>query len=732
MSDFDNDGNRDIFVANGYKRDVFDGDAQKKLSAYVKSNMHRFKDPQEMMEKGFKEFINVYNPIHVKNYLFKNRGDLQFQNVSDLWGFEAESFSNGASVGDLDNDGDLDLVINNLDEEAFIYENTSSSKNNFLKIKLNGPAGNADGIGAKVTLYANGQLQYFENKTVRGYLSSNDPTVHFGLGQNQQVDSLVVKWNDGKESTLKSVAVNQQIEIGYDKAVRSTIKKGSGQKLFEEETNTLLAGSPFKHRENEFNEYKEQILLPHMFSRSGPFIAVGDVNGDKEEDFFVGGAAGQAGSLFLQKNGKFSKKLNSSFEKDKAYEDMGSALFDADGDGDLDLYVVSGGSEFKEGSDKYADRLYINDGAGNFSRQALTKTISSGSCVVPFDVDNDGDLDLFRGGQVVSGIYPKAPLSYLFVNEKGKFSDKTKAIAPALAEIGMVNSAIWADLNGNSTKELVIVGEWMAVKIFEYRQGKLEDISSEFGVDKSEGWWHKVIADDLDGDGDQDLILGNIGENYKFRASPEKPFQVFAKDFDNNGTNDVFLARYYKEDLLVPIRGKECTSQQMPVIAEKFPTYLSFAQSDLPKILGKDIENAMHYKAHTFSSVIWLNEKGRFTPKKLPVDAQLSSVLGIIVNDFDNDGKKDILLAGNKFDVEVETTAADASPGVYLKGLGNLNFKSVKHFESGFSVPYNVKDIQLINTRSGPAIIVGINNEALRLFSVGSPDRSSRELALVR
>ncbi len=719
LSDFDNDGNRDIFVANGYKRDVFDGDAQEKLTVYVRKNMHKYKSPQEMMEKGFKDFINVYNPIKVKNYLFKNKGDLQFENVSDAWGFDATSFSNGAAVGDLDNDGDLDLVVNNLGDEAFVYENTSAGRNNYLKVKLKGPQGNADGIGTKVTLYYNNEIQYFENKTVRGYLSSNEPVVHFGLGKVQKIDSILVKWNDGKENLLNNVEGNQLLQVSYDKAQFKSAKKPGVKNLFKESTSELMSVS-FVHHENKFNEYKEQILLPHMFSRSGPFISTGDVNKDGEDDFYVGGAASQAGSLYLQKNGKFLKKGNAAFESDRPYEDMGSALFDADQDGDLDLYVVSGGSEFPEGSDMYQDRLYVNDGNGNFKKSALPKTHSSGSCIVPYDIDGDGDLDLFRGGQVVSGTYPKSPKSYLLVNDKGKFVDKTTGISPGLSEVGMVNSAIWVDLNGDATAELVVVGEWMPVKIFQYKGEKLEDISSEYGIEKTEGWWSKVIADDLDGDGDQDLIVGNIGENYKFKASSEKPFQVFAKDFDNNGTNDIFLARFYKDTRLVPIRGKECTSQQMPVIGKKFPTYLSFATSDLTTILGKDIESAMHYKAHLFSSIMLMNENGQLVVKKLPTDAQLSAVTGVIVKDFDQDGKKDILLAGNKFDVEVETTPADASPGLLMKGTGDLNFKCLKPFESGFFVPYNVKDMKAIKMKDKWAIVVGINNETLRIFSTDS------------
>ena len=732
LSDFNNDGLRDIFVANGYKRDVFDGDLDKKLTSFVIANRNKYNSPEEMLSKGFKDFISIYDTIKVKNYLFKNTGNLQFENVIDAWGFNEPSFSNGAAVGDLDNDGDLELVINNLDDEAFIYENLSSTTTNYLKVKLVGPKGNADGIGAKVTVHYNNQKQYFENKVVRGYLSSNDPIVHFGLGSNNFIDSIQVKWNDGMQGIVKEKEVNRVVTINYNQAIK-TVKTVRPNTLFQASQSILT--KEFQHQENEFNEFKEQVLLPHRFSKSGPFISVADINNDGTEDFFIGGASGQAGAIYVQQNGKLNYKSTPAFEADKKLEDMGSTFFDVDGDGDLDLYVVSGGSEFPQGTIQYKDRIYVNDGKGNFSKGDVINTISSGSCVLAFDFDEDGDLDIFRGGQVVQNNYPKSPKSYLLINEKAKFIDQTKTLTPQLEEIGMVNSAIWVDLDGDKKSELVIVGEWMPVTVFSNRDGLFKDVTSDFGLDKTEGWWNTIVADDLDGDGDMDLIGGNLGENYKFTAKEDKPFQVYAKDFDNNGTNDIFLAKFYNDSLLVPIRGRECTSQQMPVIAQKFPTYRSFAQSDLRGILGNDIKTAIRKRAYLFSSAVFINNgalgpdgQGKFAIQKLPVEAQLSVSNGIIINDFDGDGIKDFLIAGNKFDTEVETTPADGSPGVFLKGLGNLKFKSLKSTESGFFVPYNVKDLKMIKGQNGWIILVSTNNDKLRVFTVGAS--ASRPLAL--
>ncbi len=714
--DFDNDGKRDIFVSNGYWRDLFDGDIGQRLRQNMEANASKYNSKEEYFTKNFKEFIQLYKQIKVRNYIFQNKGDLRFENVSKSWGFTDSTFSNGAAVGDFDNDGDLDLVINNLNEEASLYENITSKNNHFIKVKLHGPDKNRDGIGAKVSIYYDGnKQQFFQQKTVRGYLSSNESILHFGLGKVENIDSITVEWPGGKRNTVTHTGANQTLGIDYANAITKIDSKQTISVLFKEQTNQLFS-QKFVHKENTTDEYKDQRLLPHEFSKSGPFVAVGDVNGDGHEDFYVGGASGQAGALYLQVDSKFVKQTVSIFEKDNAYEDMGCVFFDANNDGYPDLYVVSGGSEYYEGSPMYQDRLYFNDGQGNFTKCILLPTTSSGSCIAVYDLDGDGYLDLFRGGQVVPHQYPYPPRSYIFLNNKGTFIDKTMEIGPELSKAGMVNSVVWADLNGDKINELIVAGEWMPIKVFEFSQNKLNDVSSRYGLDSTHGWWNKLLADDIDGDGDIDIIAGNLGENYKFKASKDSPFSVYAKDFDENGTNDIFLAECLsgKE---VPVRGPEIIFQQYPLLSRKFPTYLSFAKSDMKGILGNELQTALHYKAFLFSSVILENDKGKFTIKKLPVEAQFSTVNGIIANDFDGDGVRDLLIAGNKFEVEVETTPADASPGFFLKGQENLHFKTYKPLESGFFVPYNVKDIKLINIKGGEALLVGTNNDLLRVFT---------------
>lgn len=715
-SDYDNDGFRDLFIANGFRRDVMHGDMQIKIMEFINRNRHRFNSSMDMFTHGFDEFINLYGGVKLRNYMFRNNGDLTFSDVSGQWGFTDLSFSNGSAVADFDNDGNLDIVVNNLGEEAFLFKNTLKNSNS-LQVELTGPEKNPFGIGAYISIYYDGKFQFFENKTVRGYLSSSSTLPHFGLGESNIVDSIIVRWTDGRESTLLDIPANQTVKVRYADSRESTgpiFRKIPAKKVLKETTQSSLKPA-FIHRENEYFEYKEQMLLPHQFSRSGPFISVGDINGDGLDDFHIGGANGQAGIIYIQRGNNFIRTSSPALVTDKEYEDMGSVFFDVDGDGDLDLYVVSGGAEYKEGDAMYQDRLYLNNGSGVFTKTGLPKTISSGSCVVAADFDQDGDEDLFVGGHVMGGLYPFAPKSYILVNEGGKLVDKTDEIAPEISRAGMVNSAVFADLNSDGRPELIIAGEWMPIRIFEYRDNRFHDISQSVLPGNTNGWWNKLLAADLDNDGDLDLIAGNLGENYKFKASPQRPLHVYANDYDRNGTNDIFLA-YYHGDRLKPVRGKEILTQQLPFLSRLYPTYKEFAGADMDNILMAIPPSAIHLQAYLFSSVILINEGGQFKIKKLPNYTQFSALNGIIVTDINKDGIKDIIIGGNKFDVEVETTPADASPGFVLIGAGNMQFNVFIPYESGFTIPYNVKDLQAIRKGEQWAVLVSSNNDSLRVF----------------
>lgn len=720
-SDFDNDGFRDILITNGFKRDIWDKDAQKKFAQFMTSPERR----EQTDEENAQHIINLFQTNKIENYLYHNNQDLTFTNKAATWGLDEVSFSNGAALGDLDNDGDLDIVINNVDGEAFIYRNKAEDlAHNYLKIKLQGPKQNRNGLGAKVKLSYGEQVQYHEFKTVRGYLSSVEPIVHFGLGSVVNIDKIEVIWPDGKSNVLIDSPSNQTLVVDYQKASQARTKEESAGTFLADITEQAFE-TPHQHQENEFDDYRVQVLLPHKLSQLGPSLAVGDVNGDGLEDFFIGGPHKQVGQIYLQGTDQAFKKLSTSaFNNEQQLEDTGATFFDADGDGDLDLYVVSGGNEFQPNSRFFQDRLYLNDGQAEFQLSDLLPEIrSSGSCVKPFDFDADGDLDLFVGGRLIPFHYPQAPRSYLLENRAGQFVDVTEEMAPDLAKIGMVTDAQWHDLEQDGKAELMLVGEWMPITIFQWRGNQYEEVSSSFSLDQTQGWWNTIEMADLDGDGDQDFVLGNLGLNYKFKASADKPFTIFADDFDQNGTNDIFLAKY-NDDRMVPIRGKECSSQQLPTLNKKFATFKEFAKADIHQILDGKTKKALSYEAREFRSVVLENNAGKLTIKALPIEAQFSTVNGTVVHDFNGDDIQDILIAGNRFESEVETTRADSSPGaLFLQDQASGNWTKSTIAESGFFVPYNVKAIQKISLGKGEqfGILVGVNDGELRLYGANRP-----------
>ena len=714
-SDLDNDGLRDLVITNGLKRDIIDRDAPSRIEAHVPSMKQRYAGPQQAMTEGLHEIIGLFPEVRLTNFIYKNMGGLSYKDVSKEWGFTEKSFSHGAAIADFDNDGDLDIAINNLENPAYLFENTTGNNKSFLRLELKGPKGNQHGLGAKIWIYYDQKLQYFQQKIARGYLSSSEPTIHFGLDKSVKVDSLKIIWPDGRAQVLDNLDTNQKYTLSYTDSSKDHITSPKRDQPFYSEKSKQMMKPVFVHSENSFDEYAKQVLLPHEFSQNGPFVAVGDVNDDGFEDFFVGGATSQTARLYFQNRTGFESSIQPLFREDSEFEDMGAELADMDGDGDLDLVVSSGGGQYPEGSKKYFTRIYYNSGKGRFTERVFLPSKSSSACLAIDDFDRDGDADIFVGGQIIGGAYAKSPQSHLFVNEGNQFIDRTKSLAPMLERIGMVNAARWVDLYGTDSKELVLAGEWMPIKVFSFENGRFDDISSDLGLSNTEGWWNTIAAEDLDQDGDIDLVLGNLGHNYKFKASPDQPFEVFAGDFDNNGSHDVFLAKSY-QNRKVPIRGKDCSAQQLPSVAERFTSFRSFAEADIHQVIGSNFDSAIHLKSYLFSSVVLDNKKDHFEIRPLPKEAQFSTVNTIESFDYDSDGILDLIIAGNRFGVEIETTPADASIGYVFRGKGDLNFELVSLENSGFFVPYDVKDAKIVNVGGVKHILVAENNGLLRIF----------------
>ncbi|MBO6632010.1 MAG: VCBS repeat-containing protein [Psychroserpens sp.] len=706
LVDLDNDGLKDIVISNGIKKDVDNNDYRIKVSALGKG---------ATLEDLFELSKNTPSQ-KISNYAFKNKGNLKFEKVAKDWGFDTPSFSNGMAYGDLDNDGDLDIITNNIDDVAFVYENKSNG--NFLKIKYEGPENNKFSIGAKAKVYYKDKIQVEENSVTRGFISSVEHGSFFGLGKETEVDRVEVIWPNGNVNVFENVGANKTITAKFSDAKATSIVNTENPKLLASVDAGDL-GVNFTHKENEFDEYVDEILLPHNVSQNGPFIASEDVNGDGLEDMFVGGAFGQSGMLYIQtSNGSFTESASQPWEQDKGSEDLGCVFIDVDNDNDMDLCVASGGSEVDAGDILLQDRLYINDGNGVFVKDnaALPKIKESTQCVEAADIDGDGDIDLFVGTRILPGFYAYPATSYFLENTNGKFSRKASNQASVLENIGMVTDAVFSDVDKDNDLDLIVVGEWMEIKVLENEAGSFSDASTNYGLEDTRGMWWSITASDLDGDGDEDYIVGNLGKNNKFKASEEHPFKVFANDFDNNGTNDIVLAKYYKDDY-VPVRGRECTSQQMPYVAEKFKDYHSFASSKLIDILPEDkVDEAVIYEIKSFESIVLINDNGQLRRQILPIQAQISPLKSSIVTDVNKDGNMDIITVGNHYGVEVETTRYDAGFGTVLLGDGANNFKFLSPSKSGFYVPTDSRNIMKIKQGDTDLIIVSNNNEKLSLF----------------
>lgn len=729
FADLDNDGYQDIFISNGFGRNITDLDFVK-----YRSNVLKIGNSKEAINI-LMDSLSVRPGIKTHPYVYKNNGDYTFTDVSKQWGFGVPNYSNGAAYVDLDNDGDLDVISSNIDEPGHIYRNktmetTKAGSNNYLRIKLIGAANNQSALGSKIDIKYNHQIQTRSMNTVRGFESSVEAVAHFGLGIQKLIDTVIVTWPDGKISILKNVEANQVLSINYSTSeIKSIEQNEKNKKQIFAEINPSILNITYKNKRNNFNDFDYERLLPKKYSQNGPGIAIGDMNGDGLEDFFVGGAYQQSGEIYLQnKVGSFTGHNLS--KRNEGSEDAGCLLFDADGDGDLDLYIVSGGNEFTSQNKRYQHRLYKNDGKGNFTKDegSLPSMISSGSCINASDYDGDGDLDLFVGGGIVPGQYPQPPSSYILQNNKGKFIDVTEEVAPGLRKIGMVNTALWTDINNDGKLDLIVAGEWMPISIFKNVNGKFINNTINCGLQDTEGWWQSIISGDFDNDGDMDFVIGNWGLNNPYKASAKEPMRLCYNDFDHNGSIDPILG-YYEEGINYPVAPWDYIIEQIPSLRKIIPTYASYASVSMEKLLLMlDVKGMQTLTCKTLHSVYLQNSgEGKFVIRKLPFEAQFAPIFGMLAEDINRDGNLDLIAVGNFYGTEVVVGRYDASVGIVMYGDGKGNFKSVNISETGLIADKDSKGIARIETANKTSLIlITQNSDSLKIFKVQSDGRLER------
>lgn len=723
IADFDNDGNRDIIVTNGYPKDVTDHD----FAAFRAKTSN-------LLSKS--ELIEQIPAIKIPNYAFRNNGNLKFDKVTTQWGMQEPSFANGAVYVDLDKDGDLDYVINNINEEATLYENTVNSKEkikkNYLTVDFKGSNQNVHGIGATAAIYYGGKMQVYENSPYRGYLSTVDSKAFFGLDSIGKIDSVVIKWNTGEKQVMQDVAANQVIVADIKKAsLRSSLPSlVANDNLFTDVTSKL--GVTYRNNDMDFIDFNEQRLLPHKLSDYGPALVAGDIDGNGTDDIVVCGTGDFPPAVLLQEtDGKFTRKpLPQPSGKDiRRPESLGTLLFDADGDGDLDLYFASGSNQYPAETKNYQDWFFVNDGKGNFTfnETALPQNFTSKSCIKAADIDNDGDLDFFIGGRVLPGKYPLPVSSFIYRNDSNKdqikFTDITKDIAPGLKNIGLVCDAVFTDFDNDGATDLVIAGEWMPLQFFKNKQGKFENISSSSGINIETGWWNSITAGDFDNDGDIDYIAGNLGKNSFYRASHEHPVNIYAKDFDKNKSVDIITTVYLPDENGVlkefPAQTRDEHVDQIPSLKKRFLTYKEFGKATITDIFSADeLKDALKLQANNFESSYVENlGNGKFKLHPLPLLAQIAPLYGAVADDFNHDGYLDVVFNGNDFGTEVGNGRYDGLNGLVLLGDGKGNFLSQSILQSGIYIPSDGRAlIKLKGADSSYLLAASQNNGPVKIF----------------
>ena len=696
LADFDLDGYKDLYITNGLMRDIKNKDHTNYIKVAIKEYNQLVKKDLAAAKEKLLNISKQAPSFKVPNYAYRNNGDLLFEDYSQEWNLDLVGWSHGSATADLDNDGDMDLVVNNLNDVATIYRNKAVDQGGtYVGVDIS-PFNQSIGTQVVLTL-EDGSKIHDHVHPVRGYLSQSDHRLKIGVG-NKSVKEMTVYFPNGKTVTEKNIATNKTYK--YD--IRNVKSEGTytiNNKPYATKTNL-----PIQHIENEYDDYKREVLLPYKLSSLGPCITIGDINGDNYDDLYIGGSAGNAGVTLVQNDEGVEILPNSIFDSHAASEDVSAEFIDIDKDGDLDLIVASGGNENVDKNQD--DRLYINNGSGKYSLGTKMKNNTSSGNIVLGDADGDGDKDVLITGRQLPGKYGSNVSSHLYSNNNGILTDITSEVLPDLQDIGMVTDGVWDDIDGDGDEDLVLVGEWMPITVFYNENGKYKKTE----IENTEGWWNTIHKSDIDQDGDMDLFIGNLGLNIKYKASVEEPFKLFAKDFDGSGTHDVYLG-YYEDGVCYPVRGRQCSSEQMPFVKSKFEKYETFATASIEDVLSGMTEGASIKEAKMFDNVWLQNNDGQYKIKSLPNIAQISPIYTFTDIDIDGDGTKEIFGAGNFYDREVETTRSDAGTGFFLKYIDG-EIRIISAVESGIKASGDVRDSGILKLKRGNELLIVANNNA--------------------